>query len=414
MTPRFLNRRLALLAVLSVAFLSAGTLTAQASPSDNGPHPNQSEPYVTFVVFPDTQFETQQAEGMLNAQVNYVLANRDYLNIVGVLHEGDVVNQVTDKQFATARKYFKKLDDADIPMVFAAGNHDIIANGTTSGKTTGRFNSFVAGFPHNQPDGKYSSGDYTNTYRLMDVLGSKYLVITLQFGPTDGMIAWAKSVAAAHKDATVMLLTHDYLTQANQIRGAPGNGVESYLPSQMNGSYRNGYTIQQNFVKQSSNVRFVFSGHIGVRTRGLKWAVGLRRSTSNAGTATYAMMVNFQIYQNGGGWTRFVTLYPASGRVEVVTYSPYQNKQLTDKADKFTLTGVDLGGFAPQQVPGGVSPGATAPDTPAPATPSPTPTSPGTTAPTTPPDTSSSEPAPTESPTSTSTSTPSPSSPPSG
>ncbi len=50
----------------------------------------------TIVALPDTQFYSQSYPAIFSAQTQWIVNNKDALNIVYVAHEGDIVNVATD------------------------------------------------------------------------------------------------------------------------------------------------------------------------------------------------------------------------------------------------------------------------------------------------------------------------------
>lgn len=352
----------------AVAIALAGVLVQPATAHADSPD------YFTIAVVPDTQFTVAQYPEILEAQMEYLRDNADDLHLAMMLQEGDVVNELaSESQWETAAAAYGMLDGV-VPMMFAAGNHDVqdylaaskksssdaltasaardfeefaedapLAAAKLTYKTqTGRFDDFLEGFDDFEVDGMYE-GDLANTYRLVDILDGKYLVMSLQFGAPAPVLAWAKSVAAEHSDRYVILLTHDYLNQKSKIRGAPGNGQEFSLPKSLDPMLENPYKMWTAFVKTSPNVKFVFSGHVNSKTPGKPYAVGALKSKNAAGKYVYSMLANYQMYgQGGNGYLRLIRIYPATKRVEVVTYSPWLDRYLTLAKDQFAFTDVNL------------------------------------------------------------------------
>jgi hypothetical protein len=91
----------------------------------------RAEPF-TLVVIPDTQYysaETPRKHGkiaMFEAQVQWVIENKDSKNIAFVLHEGDIVDNhdPTVGQWQRATPVIRSLDGV-VPYALALGNHDV-------------------------------------------------------------------------------------------------------------------------------------------------------------------------------------------------------------------------------------------------------------------------------------------------
>src|SRR5690349_10184132 len=82
-------------------------------------------PDFTVVVFPDPQNETQFFPQALNSQLQWIVNNRQALNIQMVMTEGDNVNDgASTAQLQNLDAAFRLLDNAGIPYLLAVGNHD--------------------------------------------------------------------------------------------------------------------------------------------------------------------------------------------------------------------------------------------------------------------------------------------------
>lgn len=326
------SRTTMLVAAAAIVGISSISSIAHPAPA------HAEDDFFTIAVLPDVQYSSDLHPEILAAQVAYLRDNADRLNIALMLQEGDVVTRMgAEDDWGAANAAFAPLDGV-MPIMFAAGNHDEL----DSLVNADRFGEFVQGFENYNVDGQYK-GSYANCYRLLDIMGGKYLVMTLEFGAPPDVLAWAKAVAAEHSDRYVILVTHDYLNQNSAVRGAPGNGREYSLPISIDPTLQNPYAMWNSFVRVSPNVKFVFSGHVNTKTPGKPYAVGALKSRNAAGRYVYAMLANYQMYGiAGNGYLRLVRVYPSAKRVQVYTYSPWLNKWLTLAKDKFAYTDVNL------------------------------------------------------------------------
>ena len=130
----------------------------------------QNDDFFTIAVVPDTQYAVASYPAMLASQMKWLATKRATQNIVMVLQEGDVVDDLTvDSQWTTARTYYGYLG-GKVPLVVAAGNHDLEDQRHDRRpylKRPGPFNTFVGSLPGYTINGAYAwTGDYRNTYRL--------------------------------------------------------------------------------------------------------------------------------------------------------------------------------------------------------------------------------------------------------
>ena len=94
----------------------------------------------TIVALPDTQFYSESYPAIFTAQTQWIVDNKDALNIVYVAHEGDIVNVAT----STAQ-----WDNADAAM-------DLLENPATTGLADGIAYGMAPG-NHDEPLTNFNS-----------------------------------------------------------------------------------------------------------------------------------------------------------------------------------------------------------------------------------------------------------------
>lgn len=145
-------------------------------------------------------------------------------------------------------------------------------------------------------------------YALFDTGGEAYLVLVLEFGPRDEVIAWADEVVAAHPGAKVIILTHSFLH--NDGWRVEENTQWSPNRYGLGADANAGEALWQKFVKKHPNI--------------------------------FQVLANYQMHVNGGdGDLRLLEFHP-DGRIEVSTYSPYRDAYKTDAENQFVLAAGEL------------------------------------------------------------------------
>ncbi len=97
--------------------------------------------------------------------------------------------------------------------------------------------------------------------------GTKWLVLSLEFGARDDVLRWAGEVIEDHLDHRVILANHSYMNWAGRhdATGAPlydeGTGYDYGMGSSIQGA-NDGETMYRALVQKYPNVTFTFSGHI--------------------------------------------------------------------------------------------------------------------------------------------------------
>ena len=304
--------------------------------------------YFTVAVVPDTQYESSATPQIMKAQMSWLAANRATERIAMVLQEGDVVdNMKSSLQWSRARSYYGYLD-GKVPFVVAAGNHDeeVIAAPRPHLKHPAAFNKFVDSFLDYRVAGSYVRGDYRNTFHLLSAGGLDMLILNLDFGAEDDVLAWADTVAARYPQRHIIMLTHDYLGTDGQLRGTT-NLEDKSLPHTHNPAWNDGVQMWDKFVRKHANVQFVLNGHVVQKVAEDKpWSVARLVSSNDAGRSVYQVLTNYQTFNGGGeGYLRLFRIYPRQGRVEVRTFSPYRHDSLTDDGNEFAFDGVDFGAW---------------------------------------------------------------------
>lgn len=297
----------------------------------------------SIIVLPDTQYYTAYYPHIFDIQVEWITARKDDLNIVFVLHEGDIVQNNTVEEWERARDCIKILD-GNVPYAVATGNHDIGTPGNPASiRDTTLFNfSFSLEQYHHLPTfgGVYEPGKLENSYHFFRAGGIDWLVVVLEFAPRDAVLDWAHKIISYYNHHRVIVLTHSYMYFDDSVHGSkPEHNwtPAAYGISRDTGGVNSGAEIWEKLISRFENISFVFSGHI------LGDGTGLLESTTPQGNKVFQMLANYQMIQNGGdGFLRILEFDPENKSVSVMTYSPFTGMYKTDKENEFVLNDVDF------------------------------------------------------------------------
>jgi hypothetical protein len=305
--------------------------------ADGAPSPL---PY-SIVVLPDTQYYSSNFPDLFDAQTAWIVAQHAMGNVAFVLHEGDIVDDDTPTQWMRAYHSIHALDGV-VPYVLSAGNHDYCCGGWPTDRTMTMINGYfpVSTFS-NQPSfkGTFEADRIENSAHLLDVPGGAghWLVLSLEFGPRNAVLAWADGIAKQYADTPAIVLTHAYLYDDNTrydhvVRPAQQWNPHSYPIGANGGDANDGEEMWQKLVLGNSNIKFVLSGHV------LNSGVGRLSSTRPDGTVVHQILANYQNYESGGdAFLRVLRFFPEQHTVHVQTFSPVFNS-MTDDRNDFTLT----------------------------------------------------------------------------
>ena len=79
----------------------------------------------TIIVLPDTQYYSEKYPSIFKVQTQWIVNNKNTLNIAYVAHTGDIVQHPNDEsEWINADKAMSELDIAMIPYGVVPGNHD--------------------------------------------------------------------------------------------------------------------------------------------------------------------------------------------------------------------------------------------------------------------------------------------------
>jgi hypothetical protein len=217
----------------------------------------------SLVILPDAQNYTAQLYGgtaeILTAQTRWILEHKGELNIAFVLQEGDCTNHNTLAEWQRFRAAMSLLD-GQVPYAIALGNHDGLGGRAND---TGLFNRF---FPLCEYAGSPAFGQafepdrMDNCYQLFSAGGVDWLVLALEFGPRDEVLAWANRVVADFPNRRVIVVTHSHLYYDSTLQGSlPGQVA---VPRSL-GRENDGVGVWEKFLRLHPNIAFVFNGHTG-------------------------------------------------------------------------------------------------------------------------------------------------------
>jgi hypothetical protein len=203
----------------------------------------------SIVQMTDSQYYAEQHPEILEAQIDWIVANEVSENIIYVAQTGDLKDdQACDNKTVNAGtgagrsewqivdQAFADLDTAGIPYGVVPGNHDFNpVSGSCPNWTTQRPLSLYntnfgpgrfAGDPYY--GGNRVTGSNEDNYTLFESDGVKFIAINLAFKPApdggvvDPELDWADNLLKTNPDRLGILTSH-YFMETN-----PGNNLGSY------------------------------------------------------------------------------------------------------------------------------------------------------------------------------------------
>ncbi len=268
----------------------------------------------TIIVLPDTQYYSQSRPDIFSAQTQWVVDNKDALNIVYVAHEGDIVNTASSTaQWDNAEDAMELLENSGttglpdgIPYGVVPGNHD---------QPTTNYNAYfgVSRFSGRGYYGGHYGTNNDNNYTLFSAGGMDFIVINLNYNATNippAILNWADDLLTTHSDRRAIVVSH-YILDVDGSFGGPGQGIYNALLG-------------------NPNLFLMLCGHMHDEAR---------RTDTYGGNTIYTLLADYQDYPNGGsGYLRILEFSPADDEIQVRTYSPTLDQYQTDADSQFTLS----------------------------------------------------------------------------
>ncbi|MBE6713092.1 MAG: hypothetical protein E7580_06190 [Ruminococcaceae bacterium] len=180
-------------------------------------------------------------------------------------------------EWENAQKAILQLSEADISYSLVRGNHDDymmddyfnIPAYTDQFKGCGGFFSdseakHFAGEENDNPEGYvywsaktgYHENSIVNSYKTMEICGTKYLFLTVDHHLTANVINWVDEILGKYPDHLAIVATHAYIGSQGNLFSTTKD--DTHIPS--------GYASEhlwENALKNHENVLAVVCGHVG-------------------------------------------------------------------------------------------------------------------------------------------------------
>lgn len=179
----------------------------------------------TIVVIPDTQAYWGKdcklsptstdpvTNSNLEAQVDWIVRNRDAQNIVFVSHVGDIVEKDRVEEWAVARHHLDKLRGV-VPFSLTVGNHDMSSKGDAHlfqqhfpAASFKAYPWFLGSYEHGREDQRVSANN-VNSAQWFSAGGLDFIHLSLECNAPDDVLAWADGLLRQNKDRRALITTH--------------------------------------------------------------------------------------------------------------------------------------------------------------------------------------------------------------
>lgn len=252
----------------------------------------------------DTQYYSESYPDQYRYQSEWLVANRDRLNLRYVVHTGDVIDDFDqDWEWNVGDENMKRLEDAGIPYGVLAGNHDV-------GSGNRCYDYYWRYFGENRfQNSPVYGGSYQNNlghYDLVTSDGMELLFVYMSWDVYDEEIAWVNRVLAQYPDRKAILCFHNYVVASTAELDYTGERV------------------QREVVAINPNVIAVLNGHY--HGSSINIAAFDDDGDGLKERLVYQMCTDYQSGEQGGlSYLKMLYFDLANGKVYLNSYSPYKN-----------------------------------------------------------------------------------------
>ncbi|WP_158738757.1 metallophosphoesterase [Alteribacillus sp. YIM 98480] len=295
------------------------------------------QPYLSLIIIPDTQYLPGEYPEYLRSMNEKIIKSAAQLHIPFVLHVGDIVNSGAqeEKEYEIAASEMRKLSDAEIPYVISPGNHDY-DNLLKENRQITMFNHYFGPALYRDKTwfgGVYEQGHAENMFVTFEAAGRSFLILILEFGPRDDVLAWADQIIKENSERKVIVLTHTFM----YINGERTKEGDTHHPRDYSGAIgaNDGEEIWNKCIRKHKNVLAVFSGHHVPRN------ISYRMDFGDQGNPVFQSFQNWQKTRRGGeGRYCIFNFFSNEQEIECAVFHPANNTY--EKASGYRVQMSDL------------------------------------------------------------------------
>ena len=166
----------------------------------------------SFAVVGDTQLINERYPEIYAGLYDWIIENAEAKKLEFVLGLGDICQNDLDAEWERAAASLSKLRDAGIPQSIVCGSyHDSIPQYNKYLPYKDYVDAYAGKIEYGFYDNGKGEYSLANAYHIFTVGETKYMVLTLDFGPGTKLVNWANEVIESHPDCNVIVTTHGYL-----------------------------------------------------------------------------------------------------------------------------------------------------------------------------------------------------------
>ncbi len=305
---------------------------------------SDKEDYFSVIILPDTQYSTSGFPDIIYQQMDWIVQNKDRLNIQYVVHMGDITDNNKDYAWKVASKSFSILENAGIPYSLVCGDNDIKnpeKNSYDGIRHTGSLNRYFPVSRFDKPGswwkgGFFEPGKIDNYYCTFSYGEYKFMIMNLEIAPRSEVLKWADKTISRNSPDKVIIVTHDYIDskgkRLDDLKSFGMNGKDVYGKPKGN----NAEEVFKKLVKKNSNVVMVLCGH---KEGTFRKTVKIKLSQDSEKTRkVFEILSDFQDEKikgenekTGKGMLRVLKIYPEKNEYVLSTVNALTGKTGEDE-----------------------------------------------------------------------------------
>ena len=294
----------------------------------------EKEDSFSIIILPDTQYYSARFPEMFYQQMNWILKNKEILNIQYVIQLGDLTDNNKEYAWEVASKSFKILENAGVPYAIVYGDNDMKnpdKNYYDGIRHTELLNRYFPVSRFEKPDswwrgGFFEAGKIDNYYSLFKYKEQEFLIMSLEIAPRSAVLKWADNIISQNPSYKVIVVTHDYIDKDGQRLddlksfGLGGRDKTDKLKG------NNAEEVFDKLLKKNSNIMMVLCGH---KNGEFQKEIKIKKS-KNSGTSRilYEILSDYQDEKakgsnerSGNGLLRVLKYYPDKNEISLTTIS---------------------------------------------------------------------------------------------
>jgi hypothetical protein len=295
----------------------------------------------TLAVMPDSQHDAAFFPEVLIRQTQWLAAHRASHQIAMLVHVGDVTDDNSPRQWGRVKEAFDILANAGVPFSLTTGNHDLEMRDHVPVSRSTRLNEYFAAsaYQDSREWGLHDPARIENSWHELESPHGRVLILSLEMGPPDAVLDWARQVIAMRSPQLTILVTHAYLYHdgTRYDFGSKGSSQSAAPKGYPIPGLNDGEDVWEKLVKLEPTIRLVLCGHATGDGQ------GYLVSRNDAGAACHQLLANYQLQVRpsrgfgSGGFLRLLQFSASGSSVQVRTYSPWYNLWLTGPEQDFAL-----------------------------------------------------------------------------